>query len=585
MSTLEPTIDQRSTVSLDDVAAARPAGVAGVVTDVLTSSDHKTASRDLVGAAAVGLLAAIACAALLAIDRISGDTPVFRDDVIPQFLQGHRMGLVFGGVAPLLLAVCAFAVPLQVGARALAFARLAVLGGWLWFFGLVLYVVTVIGNGGAAGDEPKMVWLSMSAQALMAIGLVLGAISVATTVLTSRAPGMRMSRVPFFSWSALAYALSLVLVLPVFVAATIYVYFGNRYGTGIMGETTDIMRRTWWVLTGPSLALFAIPAVGFLAEVAGPTLRKRIAQRPVALVGIALVSIGGLSAVTQQRTIRLPATIDDITAATFGTKFAYFAVWAIFTLLPLLGVLAVLGSVALTAKPDGTPRAGAATAAPSPAALFALFGLLLVALGLGANAVGGVVDAGLIGTVFEEGAAAALIYGAVLAALGAIVWWLPKLTGRRVGTAAASGLALLGAAGAALASIPHLVAGFLDQPAVALFLDSPQSNAATDIGLISTRWANDGPGELLNLLVAIGHIAVGVAVLGIVACALRSLAGRGTAVGADAWGSGQTLEWSTLSPAPADNYVAAPIVRSSEPVLDAAADDAADTVPALEEAK
>lgn len=594
MSTLEPTIDPRSTVSLDEAAHAhpggsRPPGAAGVVTDVLTSSDHKIGARDLTGAALVGLLAAIVCAALLAIDRISGDSPVFRDDVIPRFLNGHRVGLVFGGIAPLLLAICAFAVPLQVGARALAFARLAVLGGWTWFGGLVLFAVAVIGNGGGGGSEPRMVWLSISALALMAIGLVLGAVSIATTVLASRAPGMRLSRVPFFSWSALAYSLVIALALPVFVAVTIYVYIGNRYDTGIMSETTDVMRRAWYLFTGPSLALFAIPAVGFVAEVAGPTLRKRIAQRPVALVGIALVAIGGLSAVMQQRTIRLPDTITDITGSNFGTKFAYLAVWAIFTLLPLLGVLAVLGAVALTAKPDKAPAAAESAdapatsrSAPSPAALFALFGLLLVALGLAGNAVGGIVDAGLIGTVFEEGATAALVYGALLSALGAIVWWLPKLTGRSVSGPAAAGLALLGAAGAALAAIPHLVAGFFEQPAVALFIDTPQANAATDLQLLSTRWANDGPGELLNLLVAIGHITVAVTVAGTLLLALRALAGGGNAVGADAWGAGQTLEWSTPSPAPADNFVAAPIVTSSEPLLDASD---VDTTPALEEAK
>ena len=65
----------------------------------------------------------------------------------------------------------------------------------------------------------------------------------------------------------------------------------------------------------------------------------------------------------------------------------------------------------------------------------------------------------------RRGATATLVYGALLSALGAIVWWLPKLTGRGVAAPAAAGLALLGAAGCGARRDPHLIAGFLEQPA------------------------------------------------------------------------------------------------------------------------
>ena len=180
--------------------------------------------------------------------------------------------------------------------------------------------------------------------------------------------------------------------------------------------------------------------------------------------------------------------------------------------------------------------------------MFGFFGLGLAVVGMLGAAAMGIEDLGLQGTVFEEGAAMATIYGSVLAGLGAATYWFAKASGRKLPELQVGGLATLGALGGALASVPYLIAGFLDQPAG------------------SASWANDGPGELLNALVVAGHAAVGLTVLafaGLVAKSWRS----GTDAGDDPW-SGQTLEWATTSPAPADNFSTTPTVMSPEPLLD-----------------
>ena len=128
----------------------------------------------------------------------------------------------------------------------------------------------------------------------------------------------------------------------------------------------------------------------------------------------------------------------------------------------------------------------------------------------------------------------ATVYGVVLAGIGAVAYWFAKATGRRLPELALGGLATLGALGAALASVPYLVAGFLDQPAS------------------SAVWDNDGPGELLNALVVAGHAAFGVTALAFAGLAVKAWRG-GERVGDDPWG-GQTLEWATTSPPPADNF-------------------------------
>jgi cytochrome c oxidase subunit 1 len=111
-----------------------------------------------------------------------------------------------------------------------------------------------------------------------------------------------------------------------------------------------------------------------------------------------------------------------------------------------------------------------------------------------------------------------------------------------------AGLATLGALGGALASVPYLIAGFLDQPAA------------------SAVWDNDGPGELLNALVVAGHAAFGLTALAFAGLAATTWR-NGEVAGDDPW-HGQTLEWATTSPPPADNFATTPTVMSAEPLLD-----------------
>ena len=245
--------------------------------------------------------------------------------------------------------------------------------------------------------------------------------------------------------------------------------------------------------------------------------------------------------------VTLPGTGSEVRLENFATKLGFLAVWGLFTLLPALGVVIVMGICSLLAKPDRSAGSGLRPSFNAPF-LFGFFGLGLGLLGILAAATTGIEDLGLEGTVFEEGAAVATIYGAVLAGLGAAAYWFPKASGRMLPELQLGGLATLGALGAALASVPYLIAGFLDQPAM------------------SAVWDNDGPGALLNALAVAGHAAFGLTALafaGLVAKAWRS----GEIAGDDPWG-GQTLEWATTSPPPPDNFATTPTVMSPEPLLD-----------------
>ena len=277
------------------------------------------------------------------------------------------------------------------------------------------------------------------------------------------------------------------------------------------------------------------------------TFRRRFPQRAVALIGIGLIGTAAFAGIGQQDVITLPGTGSEVRLENFATKLGFLAVWALFTLLPALGVVIVMGLGALLAKPERSARSRQRPNLITPF-LFGFFGLGLALLGIVAAATTGIEDLGLEGTVFEEGAAVATIYGAVLGGLGAAAYWFPKASGRKLPDVQLGGLATLGALGGALASVPYLVAGFLDQPAS------------------SVVWDNDGPGELLNALVVAGHAAFGLTALAFAGLAVKSWR-SGELAGDDPWG-GQTLEWATTSPPPVDNFATTPTVMSPEPLLD-----------------
>ena len=212
MTTIDPHV---AGAGDDAVAAERADGVLVAVGDWITSTDHKKIGRLFIGTSLVVLLAIAAIAALLGAERIDAGSDFLDAGALPQLFSLYRVVLTFGVVVPFGLGLAIAIVPLQLGARSLAFPRLAASGFWAWLVGAGLVIGSTIANGGPGGGDSKMVQLFLTAHILLLVGLVAAAVSVTTSVLTTRTPGMNMRRVPLFSWGALVYGFGLVLALPV----------------------------------------------------------------------------------------------------------------------------------------------------------------------------------------------------------------------------------------------------------------------------------------------------------------------------------------------------------------------------------
>ena len=539
MTTIESSPD--TVVSAQSDRDADTASALGSVAAIFTSTDHKTTGRLYLAGGLLGLVAAVVINVMLSVERIDGADTVLDSQILAQLVDAQRVSLVFATLLPLAMAGCVAVVPMQLGARSIAFPRLASLGFWMWFGGALLTAFALLNNGGTLGSEADAVALFIAAIGLMAVGLTATAGAVATTIFTTRAPGMTMRRIPPFSWSALVFALGLILVMPVLLGTLAYLFLDHRNGRTGFGGNEGIFLWVGWIITQPVTFLFAIPAIGVLAETAPVVFGKRMPVRGVLFAGIGLIGFAALGGVTQQSVQNLPWSGSQLNVDDLETKIRDLVPFLLFNAVPIFGILLVFLVVLQTARPEQGTRFKF-----SPAIVFAFFGFGMILVAMLGNLLHAADDLGLQGTVFEESTVVYVVYGAALAAMGAVIHWAPKLWGATIDSAKAAPLALLGLTATILAAFPLYIAGFLDQPAGLAYADD-------DLVV----W---------NLISLVGHSLMALTVVGFVGLLLLSLRAD-DAAGDDPWDA-QTVEWATTSPAPRDNFVDVPVVHSAEPLLD-----------------
>jgi heme/copper-type cytochrome/quinol oxidase subunit 1 len=259
--------------------------------------------------------------------------------------------------------------------------------------------------------------------------------------------------------------------------------------------------------------------------------------------GLALVGVAVFGAVTQQNIQNLPWSGTGLDTTDFTDKTRDLVPFLLFNGLPVLGALLVLLVGLQIARPTAGMKVNI-----TPAVFFAFFGFGMVLVGMLGNLIYAIDDVGLQGTVFEEASLVYVAYGAALGAMGAIVHWAPKLWGRTFSSTPATALAFLGVAATIIAAFPLYISGLLNQPAGVSYDNS-------DL-------------QVWNILSLVGHSLMALTVVAFVGLLLSTVVGRShDAVGDDPW-NGQTIEWSTTSPAPRDNFVDVAVIHSAEPMLD-----------------
>lgn len=482
-------LDANSALSADPSRAQGSPGLGGTIAVWITTTDHKRIGRLFMRGGFVWLLGVIGVGVVLGVERIDSRSSIVPVDNIVQLFSFFRTGLALGVMAPLFVGLSIAIVPLQIGARAIAFARLSLFGFYSWLIGSGVVVVAIIGNGGPSGGNAQMVDAYLLGVGLVIVGLLAAAISVFTTVISTRSSSLPMSEIPVFSWSALVGAVGLIVTLPIHLGSVIYVAVDHHYARLVFDGNYGIDKWIGGAFGQPQTFIYVIPVLGVLAEIAAASGRMRHVMRTGVYVGVGIMSTALLGAVT--RTQHLFEW-----SGSLGDKLASAIPYALFNLLPLLGVLVALGMSLLALKTD-SPRL-LAPLVP------ALLGVGMVFTGMLGHAVQMISPAGLSGTVFAEGVSVYIGYGAVLVAIGAIAHWSSELRGRGLPPGVVVGLGVAGFMATVFASLPYYIAGFANQAA----------NSVTD-------FEYGGPHALWNAVVTVGHALMAVVVLGFVAVVLR----------------------------------------------------------------
>jgi cytochrome c oxidase subunit 1 len=523
------------------IARRRPAWL-----ELATSGDHKAVGV-LYVAAALGFLAlALTELVLMRVQLIVPESTLIGPEIFDQLLSAYgSTAIVLFGI-PLALGLMSFIVPLQIGARAMAFPRLNALSWWLYLTGGVTIYVSFLYAPSQAGTIPFPplasdvfsassgvdAWIAGTGLAIT--GFVLFAVNLVATLRRNRAPGMAWRRVPLFSWAAAASSHMLLVIGPVMIAALAMLlidrqFDGVFYNPGEGGAPILFQHLSWIFFTG-AYFLVLLAATGAISEIVQTFARRPLpSHRAVAASFVAIAVLGPL------------AWMQNMYSAPIPIGFAYFAMAISLALVVPIGLILVNWLVTLW-------RGELNVRTPM---LFALGAISTMTIGLA-----GELGQSLIPVGWQLGSSAAawgdthyaLIGGAVFGGFAGLYYWFPKLTGRSMGDGLGRASFWTMLVGVHVMVIPLILAG-LDGQVVDIY------KFYGDIGL-------DG----FNLIGSIGAfvLAVGI-VLSLVNAATSARGGR--AEGHDPWG-GSTLEWFTLSPPPPHNFDLVPDVRSATPLHD-----------------
>jgi cytochrome c oxidase subunit 1 len=222
----------------------------------------------------------------------------------------HGTTMVFLAIMPLSSAFFNFLVPLQIGARDVAFPRLNAFSYWVFLFGGLLinlsWFFNEAPNQGWYGYAPltENSWNPGRNVDFWMIGLqVLGVASMAAsfnfivTIFNMRAPGMSMMRMPIFTWSTLIVSILIVLAFPAITVALILLMFDRYTGTGFYafaaGGDPLLWQHLFWVFGHPEVYILILPAFGIVSEIIPVFSRKPLFGYAVMVYAIAAIAFLG----------------------------------------------------------------------------------------------------------------------------------------------------------------------------------------------------------------------------------------------------------------------------------------------------
>ncbi len=510
----------------------------------LTTVDHKRIGIMYILASCVFLFLGGGEAFLMRLQLAVPNNTLVSATLFNQLFTMHGLTMIFLVVMPLSNGFINVILPLQIGARDVAFPRLNTLGLWLTIGGgLILYTSWFTGGAPDAGwfnyaplNSPPYTGsgIDFYVVGLLVAGLgsLITGINFLTTIVNMRAPGMHPMRLPLFMWTAVVMSVLLIFAMPALTADLVLLFFDRFFGTGFfnpaVGGNALLWQQLFWIFGHPEVYILIMPAFGMISEVI-PTFSRK--------------PLFGYS---------------SMVFATLAIGFMSFMVWShhMFTVGygPLVNSVFAITSM-LIAVPTGVKIFNWLATMWGGRIRFTT--AMMYATGFLATFTIG----GFSGVMLASAPADlqyndsyfvvahihyVLIGGSLMALFAAGYYWYPKITGRLLSESLGKWQFWLLFIGFNITFFPMHFLGLLGMPR--RVFTYPPGLGFSSMNYVSTMGVFVLTAGfvlfLVNLLWAWRH---------------------GQPSGGDPWDA-RTLEWSTTSPAPAYDFAQIPLVRGRDPL-------------------
>src|SRR5262249_31970825 len=273
-------------------ALERPPWTA-VLHDWVTSGDHKKIGLMYFLMGVVFLVIGGAEALVMRFQLLGSESKAVSPDVFNQMMTMHGTTMIFFAAMPILAGVANYIVPLQIGARDMAFPRLNAFGLWVTLFGGILAYFSF-----ATGGAPTMGWFAYAPLTeppfargaaadfwilgllVSGVGSVSGAVNLVATVLTLRCPGMALRKIPLYTWMAFWANVQILFALPPLTASLFMLLFDRNLGAHFFdaqaGGSPYLWQHLFWFFGHPEVYILALPAFGIVSDVLPVFSRKVI---------------------------------------------------------------------------------------------------------------------------------------------------------------------------------------------------------------------------------------------------------------------------------------------------------------------
>jgi cytochrome c oxidase subunit I len=517
----------------------------------LTTVDHKKIGILYLVTSAVFFVVGGLEALVMRIQLSQPENAWISPEAYNELFTMHGTTMIFLVVMPMLLGFANYFVPLQIGARDMAFARLNAFSYWLFLFGGLLLYFSFF-----AGSVPDTGWFSYAplsekpfsmgsgvdywivALLVTGIGSIATGINLIVTIVRLRTPGMKPMRMPIFTWMSLITGFLLIWAIPSLTAAQILLLLDRTINTAFFdasrGGDPLLWQHLFWFFGHPEVYIMVLPAFGILSEVIPVFARK-------AIFGYTFL-VGAGVAIAFYSFLVWAHHMFAVGLGTWGEAFfgAASMIIAIPTGIKIFNWLGTLwgGRIRFT------------TAMNFCIAFIAMFtmggvtGVQFAMVPLDWQTT----DSYYVVAHFHY----VLFGGTFLGIMAGTYYWFPKITGKLLDERIGKWHFWTTFIGFNVTFFPMHILGLMGMPRrVYTYPDKPGWGA-------------------INLLETGGTFLLGISVLILTWNIVRSLR-IGADAGNDPW-DGWTLEWATSSPPPDYNFDSTAVVGSHRPLRDAKVD-------------